>query len=125
MEWTIEYLEDKKVLYIKLFGNLLMEKIAEMCKDGVAEAEKRGVYNVLLDQTLITSPLHTLDIYKMPALIEKAGVTRKFKIAVLFSKYPDDFYFYETVSENQGYAVRSFESKDKDKAMKWLAEVNG
>ncbi len=122
MEWTIEYLEDKKILYIKLSGNLLFEKITEMCTEGLSEAHKHGTYNVLLDQTLITSPLRTLDIYKLPGLIEKAGVTRQFKIAILYSKYPEDFYFYETVSENQGFTVRLFTAKDKDRAIEWLAE---
>ncbi len=122
MTWAIECLENKNILCIKLSGNLLVEKITQMCRDGLSEAQKCGTYNVLMDLTLITSPLSTLDIYRLPGLIEKAGVTRKFKLAVLYSKYPDDFKFYETVSENQGFTVRAFENKGRDKAIEWLAE---
>ncbi|MFA6079614.1 MAG: hypothetical protein WC779_07725 [Candidatus Omnitrophota bacterium] len=120
MEWNIKYVEDKKILHVIFSGSLDLKKIIEMSKDAAAVSEKYDAYSILMDLTQITNPLPTLDIYKVPEMIEKAGITRRFKIAVLFSKYPDDFYFYETVSENQGFTVRSFEGKDRDKAVEWL-----
>ncbi|MFA6610736.1 MAG: hypothetical protein WCT15_07820 [Candidatus Omnitrophota bacterium] len=124
MEWNIKYVEDKKILHVIFSGSLDLKKIIEMSKDAAAVSEKYDAYSILMDLTQITNPLPTLDIYKVPEMIEKAGITRRFKIAVLFSKYPDDFYFYETVSENQGFTVRSFEGKDRDKAVEWLTNIN-
>lgn len=120
MEWRVEYLGDEKIVSVKLLGDLDISRFSEMCVEGLSMARKNGTYAILVDASSITKPLPTLDMYHLPKMLEEAGVTRQYRIACLYSKFADDFYFYETVSVNLGFSIQLFKSEDRKKAMAWL-----
>ena len=61
---------------------------------------------VLIDYRNGSIKAKTIDIYNRPKKLERAGLPRNYKIAILYGVQNEQENFYETVLKNRGYNFR-------------------
>lgn len=126
MPWTLELVDDDKVLKLTYSGVLSPEGSAGMTDKTLARVKETGVMRVLLDCSHAQMEIPVTDIYKLPDRYAASGVPRNIRVAVVLpkDKYKLElFEFYEDVCRNRGYFVRLFD--DDTQAWDWLREVTG
>ena len=122
MEWTFDRIGDNKILRIKISGDLQKIKIIPLCVEALAETHKNAINKILVDLSENSRQFSTLDIYEVPQILESVGVSRHIKIAFLYENFPEDFIFFENVSQNRGFSFRLFKVQAKERAIAWLME---
>jgi len=118
MPWQFNYLSDRKILYAEIFGNMDAPDFLLLCKETLDQGAQHRTHSYLLDHTRLTKQLSMDDLMQLPGKLEKAGLTKQDKIAILYSKYALDFSVYEQASREMGFSVAVF--YDKTEALKWL-----
>ena len=116
MTYSIKFDPELDCIMVRVAGELDFPTLQSIAKDVNILAEKHGcrrVFNDLCDAQEST----TLEIYNMPKAAEQAGVSFKFKRALLTNSL-DEFGFLETVFVNMGHQVRLFTSEAE--AKRWL-----
>ena len=123
MPWEIKTRGEEKVVHLKASGSLDLDLIKEMCSAAMVAADEQKIRKYLVDFVEMDPQLSTIDIYKLPALLEAMGDSRKSRTAITIAPDSDkkkDFAFFETASLNQGFQVRLF--FDVDSAAEWLGQ---
>lgn len=121
MAWQVEYLQNQEIILVKNTGELTYQDFDEHIGEVAALSKANNVFQILSDNTEMITDLGTLAIYSFPTLYEEAGLSRRSKIAVLISPEDrgiDDFKFYETVCQNNGYRSKIFFQYED--ALEWL-----
>jgi hypothetical protein len=62
--------------------------------------------------------LSTIDLYRLPEMLNSVGIPRTLKRAIIVSTDLKDYAFFETTSVNRGHRVKIF--MDPDEAIDWL-----
>jgi hypothetical protein len=120
-EWTIEYLSDENILFLKSKGQMDVPFANAMVKAIVEAAMEHQCSSHLIDHRETTFLFNLSDYYDRPSINEKLGISRKFKTAMIFAQLTEDTRFMETVFINRGYNLRHF--TDIDKAKAWLTKM--
>ncbi len=118
MPYKIKYDPDIECMMCRMFGELQASELPGFAADMVALLDKHNCARVLNDVREVDLRLSTVDFYKVPSLVQKAGLKPTVKRAIVFAKDAKDYGFFETVSVNRGQFVRVF--TDFDKAVTWL-----
>ena len=79
-EWTIEYLADENILYLKSRGIMDNSSANGMVKALADTAVEYNCLTHLVDHRETIFALDTLDYFNRPAINQKLGVSRSFKI---------------------------------------------
>jgi hypothetical protein len=118
MEWTIKYNPSGRFLYVKTKGVLTREDADAMVGEIAATAERHQCWNQVVDHRETVFALRLFEYYERPGRVEKIGMPRRSKIAMVFRKLTADTQFMETVFRNRGYNLRQFD--DLEKARAWV-----
>jgi len=119
-EWTIEYLADENILYLKSRGIMDNSSANVMVRALADTAVEYECLTHLVDHRETTLALGFLDYFNRPAINQKLGVSRSFKTAMVFAQLTENTIFMETVFRNRGYNLRHF--TDIDEARVWLMQ---
>ena len=119
-EWTIEYLADENILYLKSRGIMDNSSANDMVKALADTAVEYECLTHLVDHQETTFALGFLDYFNRPAINRRLGVSRSFKTAMVFAQLTENTRFMETVFRNRGYNLRQF--TDIDEAKVWLMQ---
>jgi len=120
MDWTIEYLEDGKIVFVKTKGALNWEQNKKLCEELHSVAKKHGAHRYLVDHRDKDITLSVLDIDKIPEMIKKIGACPEDRIAVLYHSGPKSsmLKFLSNVLFLHSLELKIF--SDEDKAKEWL-----
>jgi hypothetical protein len=121
MVWTIEYFDDEEALYIKTKGVLDSESANAMVRDAVQAMDFHQCTRQIVDHRETSFRLNLLEYYERPAVNQKIGISRLWKIAMVFKELDEQTYFMETVFRNRGFDFRQF--ADINEARRWLRKV--
>jgi len=117
-EWTITYLNDEDILVIKTKGAMRSTDSNEMVRAIVDAAAKHQCLKHLVDYREMEFEFRPMEYYERPSVVEKLGVTRAFRTAMVFRQLTKETIFMETVFQNRGYQFRHF--TDILEAKAWL-----
>ncbi|MFN8413336.1 MAG: hypothetical protein U0Z26_13185 [Anaerolineales bacterium] len=118
MEWKITYWAELKILYIKSRGILTATNANEMIKEIANAMEQNQCKKQIVDHSETDIQLSVIEYYQRPSINEKIGVSRSWKIAMVFKILDQNSEFMETVFRNRGYNFRRFGTLEEAKA--WL-----
>ncbi len=121
MEWTIEYIDIEDILYIKTKGVLTSESANTMVKEAVQAMASHQCSKQIVDHRETSFALNLIEYYERPAVNQQIGISRLWKIAMIFKELNEQTYFMETVFRNRGFDFRQF--ADMQEAKDWLANV--
>ena len=93
---------------------MLQQMAAEVAKT----CQETGVSRVLNDLRGADPPKSIIDVYNMPQMAQKVGVSQFCRRAIVVGNRKVEFHFLETVFINQGHQVRMFD--EIEDAKKWL-----
>ena len=118
MEWTIEYLADERILYVKTRG-VMTRDVANAMVGEIVDAMKQYQCNLqIVDHRQTTLAFSLMEYYERPEVNRQIGISTTWKIAMVFKELTDDTLFMETVFRNRGYNFRQFD--DLDMAREWV-----
>ncbi len=120
MEWTFEYWEEIKTLYIKTRGRLTANDANKMVADAVAAMSEHQCARQIVDHRATEFDLAIAEYYQRPSINEQIGISRKWKIAMVFKTLNENTQFMETVFKNRGYIFRQFSSLEE--ARDWVLD---
>lgn len=118
MEWTIEYILDEHLIYVKTKGTLTAESANLMVKDVVKAADHHQCGSQIIDHRETTFALQLFEYYERPEVNSRIGISTKWRIAMVFKELDNNTFFMETVFRNRGYNFCQFD--DLEKARKWV-----
>jgi len=118
MDWQIEYIEKDDLLYIKTSRVLTIDVTNSMVKDIVEAAARYECDYQIVDHRQTRFDLKIIDYYERPDINERIGISRNWKIAMVFHELTEDTLFMETIFRNRGYNFRQFD--DIEKARDWM-----
>ena len=118
IDWTIEYIEEDNLLFIKTRGVLTMEAANSMVKEIVEAAARYKCDDQIVDHRETKFDFNVVDYYDRPNINQRIGISRNWKIAMVFHKLTEDTQFMETTFRNRGYNFRQFD--DIEKARGWI-----
>ena len=119
-EWTINYLIDEGILFLKSKGQMDVPSANAMVRDLAEAARKYKCNHHLIDHRETTITFSLPDFFERPAINEQLGISRLFRTAMVFSQLNEDTVFMENVFRNRGYNLRHF--ADLDAAKSWLKQ---
>jgi len=119
-EWILEYLPEENILLLKSKGIMDVPSANSMVKAVADGAVEHQCFKHLIDHRETRFDFRLTDYYKRPAINEQLGISRKFKIAMVFAQITKDTKFMETVFNNRGYNLRHFTNIEE--ARQWLWE---
>jgi hypothetical protein len=120
LEWTIEYLEEINIIYVKTRGVLTMKNSNQMVKEAVAAMEQHQCFRHIVDHRETEFTLTIADYYQRPLTNKEIGLSQKSKIGMVFRELNENTRFMETVFQNRGYNFRQFVSLEE--AKNWMKE---
>ena len=120
MEWLIEYWDELNTLYIKTSGILTTKDANKMVGDVVAAMSQYQCVKQIVDHRKTNLAFTTVDYYQRPNINEQIGISRTWKIAMVFSALDKNTRFMETVFKNRGYNFHQFSSLED--AKNWIAD---
>jgi hypothetical protein len=120
LEWTIEYLEEIDIVYVKTRGVLTMQNSNQMVRELVAAMENYHCLRHIVDHRETEFALTIADYYQRPGTNEQIGLSHRSKIGMVFKELNENTKFMETVFNNRGYNFRQFCSLEEAKA--WMME---
>lgn len=104
-------------------GPLDLVLVIQKAVEALEEARQHSSQKFLIDDREATLALDTLQLYELPKALERIGLSKCAKVAVVYtitSPSAHDFQFFETVAVNQGFDVKLFTSIES--ALRWLKE---
>ncbi len=118
MEWTIEYIASEHILYVKTRGVLTARDANTMVREIVEVAAAHRCDRQIVDHRETTFALSLFEYYERPEVNVRIGISRRWRIAMVFKELTQDTHFMETVFRNRGYNFCQFD--DLEEARAWL-----
>ena len=120
MEWKVEYLAAENILYVKTTGILTSGSANEMVKEIVSAVSRFQCKRQIIDHRETTFALTVSEYYQRPRINQEIGISRTWKIAMVFKELNQDTHFMETVFMNRGFTFRVFQ--DIAEARAWISK---
>lgn len=118
MEWQIEYILDERIIYVKTNGSVTAETANLMVKEIVEAAACHQCDRQIVDHRDSIFAFSLFEFYERPEVNMRIGISRKWKIAMVFRELNENTLFMETVFRNRGYDFHQFD--DIEKARTWV-----
>jgi hypothetical protein len=116
--WTIQYLPEKHLLFIKTWGIHSPKESDRLVKEVNAMKLDSEQTRILIDHRDAIIKFRTMEIFNLPQSYRQSELSQRFRVALVFNQIGSDEQFYETVCVNRGYRFSVF--MEYDKAMNWL-----
>jgi hypothetical protein len=121
MQWKFNFEEQPLILFAKISGEMHKEDIAKMSIEGIILARTKKCNRFIVDYRNAVLVGSEMDIYDTNANLEKTGLNRTDRIAVLITRDIASFRFAEMVSSNRGWTqLKYFENEEEARA--WINE---
>lgn len=118
MSHTLEYNPDTDCIELTVLGTFTMERLRSIAPDVAKLSDKTGCRRILNDMSGANITVSLTDAYNSPAEMDKSGIRRTTRRALVVPPTFNDADFLETVTRNRGHNLRVFH--DRKSAMKWL-----
>ena len=120
MRYEITADQDRGLIQTKVWGELTVETVTELTSEVGAVAAKLGFARFLFDMREASENASTTDAFILAADPEKRGMHPQYRRAIVHRGKEEAYAFFENVSVNRGYRVKTF--TDIDRALEWLQE---
>jgi len=120
MGYTVEYQPDRDLIIVRHEGGLDNNVLLSYGAEALKLAAQHKCHRFLLDQTQSVIVEDSARIFEFAAELDKLGLQRTDKVAVLIARDIANHLFFETVARNRGYNLRYF--YDAAPAMEWLEQ---
>ena len=119
MEYTIDYLDDKKIIQVVIKGRVNFKLVQQYSVEAIKLAHENNCRKYLINHS---KTLPEEGIYKLHTdgdALEKFGFKITDKIAIVVSRSKDDHYFKESKASNAKWSNFKYFHSAKD-ALRWL-----
>jgi len=121
MEWSIHYLEEDGIVFVKTQGYSTWKPHQKLAKEAIELGRKKGVHKFLVDHRDMVLGLSVLEIDDLPKMFKEIGLRPEDKTAILYdpsAPLSSEYTFLENVARLSSLRFKVF--SDKDKAIAWL-----
>ncbi len=121
MGYAVEYQSDRDLIIVRHEGDLDYNVLLGYGAEALKLAARHHCHKFLIDETRAVITEETIRIFEFVTELEKLGLRRTDKVAVLIARDIADHLFFETVARNRGYNFRYF--YDVAPAMDWFEQA--
>ncbi|MDP8217758.1 MAG: hypothetical protein P9M03_03420 [Candidatus Theseobacter exili] len=118
MSHELRYDSDIDCIFLCFQGRVTIELITEIAPEVARMSAKTGCHRLLNNMSAATVDISISDLYYSPEVMDKSGVLRTLKKALVVPPSFDESGFLEDVTRNRGHNLMVF--KDIENAKKWL-----
>ncbi|HET55157.1 MAG TPA: hypothetical protein ENN33_08055 [Ignavibacteria bacterium] len=121
MEYNIEYLPEKGIVFIKMKGRLNFQIVEQFSKEAIKIARQNQSSKFIIDHTKSKIREGSFQIYAAGDELQQFGFQNTDKIAILISDLDDISDSYESININSRWSdIKYFDGSDINKAFSWL-----
>ena len=121
MEYTVEYLEDKKIVQVKIKGRVNFQIAQQYSIEARKLAHEYDCKKYLINHSKTLLEANIYKIHTDGDALENFGFKRTDKIAIVISRDRDDLRFSEATDANVKWSNFKYFDTAKE-AVRWLAE---
>ena len=121
MEYTIEYLEDKKIVQVKVKGRVNYQLAHQYSMEARKLAHEYKCKKYLINHSKTSLEANIYKIHTDGDALEKFGFKSTDKVAIVISRVRDDLRFSEATDANVKWSNFKYFGDVKE-AIRWLAE---
>ncbi len=121
MDWTIDYLQEYGIVFVKILNPLKIEVLKPFCQQIQSLAREQNSHKYFVDHREVDNEIYISDIHEIASIVKDVGVDLDSKIAVLVGRsIPQRFKldFVQNVFSLISIQISFF--YDKDEALDWL-----
>ena len=122
MEYTVEYLEDEKIVQVKVKGRVNFQIAEQYSMEARKLAHEYNCKKYLINHSKTSLEANIYKIHTDGDALEKFGFKHTDKVAIVISRDRDDLRFSETTDANVKWSNFKYFSSVKD-AVQWLAAI--
>ncbi len=121
MEYTVEYLEDKKIVQVKVIGRVNFQIAEQYSNKARKLAHEYNCKKYLINHSKTSLEANIYKIHTDGDALEQFGFTSTDKIAIVISRDRDDLRFSEATDANVKWSNFKYFDSAKE-AVRWLAD---
>jgi len=122
MEYTIEYLEDKKIVQVKVKGRVNYQLAQQYSMEARKFAHENKCNKYLINHSKTSLEANIYKIHTDGDALEKFGFKSSEKVAIVISRVRDDLRFSEATDANVKWSNFKYFDSVKE-AVHWLAAI--
>jgi hypothetical protein len=119
MEYTLEYLEDKKIVQVKVKGRVSYQLAEQYSTEARKLAHEYNCKKYLINHSKTSLEANIYKIHTDGDALEKFGFKSTDKVAIVVSRYRDDLRFSEATDANVKWSHFKYFNTVKE-AFHWL-----
>ena len=124
MEYTVNYIPDKKIVLVKLKGRLNFQIVERYSKEAAKLARQNECNKFLFDHTKTTMKTGVNKIHAAGEELQQFGFINTDRIAIVIANPDNNPNLAETVNQNSRWSVLRYFDVDKiQEAFDWLLEL--
>jgi hypothetical protein len=120
MEYTVEYLEDKKIVQVKVKGRVNFQIAEQFSMEARKLAHEYNCKKYLINHSKTSLEANIYKIHTDGDALEKFGFKSTDKVAIVISRGRDDLRFSEATDANVKWSNFKYFDSAKE-AFRWLA----
>jgi hypothetical protein len=120
MEYTLEYLEDKEIVQVKVKGRVNFQIAQQYSKEAIKLAHEHNCKKYLINHSKTSLEANIYKIHTDGDSLENFGFKNTDKIAIVISRARDDLRFSEATDANVKWSNFKYFGDVKE-AVHWLA----
>jgi hypothetical protein len=121
MEYKLEYLEDKKIVQVKVKGRVNFQIAQQYSKEAIKLAHEYNCKKYLINHSKTSLEANIYKIHTDGDALERFGFKNTDKIAIVISRERDDLRFNEATDANVRWSNFKYFGEAKE-AITWLVE---
>ena len=122
MEYTVEYLEDKKFVQVKVKGRVNFQIAEQYSVEARKLAHEYDCKKYLINHSKTSLEANIYKIHTDGDALEKFGFKHTDKVAIVISRDRDDLRFSEATDANVKWSNFKYFGDSKE-AVRWLAAI--
>jgi len=119
MEYTVEYLEDEKIVQVKVKGRVNFQIAEQYSMEARKLAHEYNCKKYLINHSKTSLEANIYKIHTDGDALEKFGFKHTDKVAIVISRDRDDLRFSEATDANVNWSNFKYFDSAKD-ALNWL-----
>ena len=120
MEYTVEYLEDEKIVQVKVKGRVNFQIAEQYSMEARKLAHEYNCKKYLINHSKTSLEANIYKIHTDGDALEKFGFKHTDKVAIVISRDRDDLRFSEATDANVKWSNFKYFGDSKE-AVRWLA----